>query len=161
LSFCELNLRVLDGPMPPTGITRAERNVDRRNTMIRLPKAALWVCAIFLAVAFVFVGVSKLEGPSAIRWAERFVNWGYPANAQYVIGVLEILGGLGVVIPRWRRAAAATLVALMIGALGTHAVKAEFPRLIPPLILGGLAFLMYSAHPRPGREDTPHPGIRV
>ena len=117
--------------------------------MITLPKAAMWACALLLAVAFVFVGISKLEGPSAVRWTERFVNWGYPANAQYVIGVLEILGGLGVLIPKLRRAAAATLVALMIGALGTHAVHAEFPRLIPPLVLGGLACLMYSARPRP------------
>lgn len=117
--------------------------------MITLPRAAVWTCAIFLAVAFVFVGILKLEGPSAVRWTERFVQWGYPANAQYVIGVLEILGGVGVLIPKWRRAAAATLVVLMIGALGTHAVHAEFPRLIPPLALGGLAFLMYSARPRP------------
>ena len=129
--------------------------------MITVPRAAVWACAIFLAVAFVLVGMSKLEGPSAMRWTERFVNWGYPANAQYVIGVLEILGGLGVLIPKWRRAAAATLVALMIGALGTHAVQAEFPRLIPPLVLGGLALLLYSARLRPGREQTPHRGIRV
>ena len=117
--------------------------------MITLPRAAVWTCAIFLAVAFVFVGILKLEGPSAVRWTERFVQWGYPANTQYVIGVLEILGGVGVLIPKWRRAAAATLVVLMIGALGTHAVHAEFQRLIPPLVLGGLAFLMYSARPRP------------
>ena len=129
--------------------------------MITLPKAAVWACAIFLAVAFVFVGISKLEGPSAMRWTERFVNWGYPANTQYVIGVLEILGGLGVLIPKWRRAASATLVVLMIGALGTHAVHAEFPRLIPPLVLGGLAFLVFSARSRPSGEQTPHHGIRV
>ena len=117
--------------------------------MIRLPTAAVWACAILLAMAFVLVGGSKFEGPSAMRWTGRFAHWGYPANSQYVIGVLEVLGGLGVLIPRWRRAAAATLVALMIGALGTHAVNAEFPRLIPPLVLGGLAFLMYLARPRP------------
>ena len=124
--------------------------------MITLPRAAVWGCAIFLAVAFVFVGISKLEGPSAIRWTERFVNWGYPANTQYVVGVLEILGGLGVLIPKWRRAAAATLVVLMIGALGTHAVHAEFPRLIPPFVLGGLAFLLYSSRLRPSGEQTPY-----
>ena len=122
--------------------------------MITLPRAAVWTCAIFLAVAFVFAGILKLEGPSAVRWAERFVQWGYPANAKNVIGVLEILGGVGVLIPRWRRAAAASLVVLMIGALGTHAVHAEFPRLIPPLILGGLALLMYSARPRAGRNEV-------
>ena len=124
--------------------------------MITLPRTALWACAIFVAVVFVFAGFLKLQGPSAIQWSERFVHWGYPANAHYVVGVLEILGGLGVLIPKWRRAAAATLVALMTGALGTHAVNAEFPRLIPPLVLGGLAFLMYSVRPRPDREQTPH-----
>ena len=137
--------------MPPTVITRLNA-MPIGGTVITLSRAVVWACAILLAVAFVFVGISKLEGPSAMRWADRFVQWGYPANAHYVIGLLEILGGLGVLIPKWRRAAAAILVALMIGALGTHAVQAEFPRLIPPLVLGGLAFLIYSARPRPGRE---------
>jgi putative oxidoreductase len=118
--------------------------------MIKLPKAVAWACAIFLAVAFLLVGASKLQGVSAMRWSERFAHWGYPASAQYVIGGLEILGGLGVLIPRWRRTAAAILVALMIGALGTHAVHGEFPRLIPPLVLGGLAILVYSSRPRLG-----------
>jgi len=122
--------------------------------VIKLPGVAVWACAIFLAVAFVFVGISKLQDPSAVRWTERFAHWGYPANASYVVGVFEILGGLGVLIPRWRRAAAAILVALMIGALCTHAVQAEFPRLIPPLVLGGLALLLYSSRLRPRGEQA-------
>jgi len=128
--------------------------------VIRLPRAAVWACAIFLAVVFVFVGVSKLLGPSAMRWSDRFAHWGYPANASYVVGVFEILGGIGLLIPRWRRAAAAILVALMIGALCTHAVQGEFPRLIPPLVLGGLAFLLYASRPRPGGQ-TSNRGLAV
>jgi len=54
--------------------------------------------------------------------------------------------------------AAAILVALMFGALCTHAVHAEFPRLIPPFVLGGLAFLLYSSRLRPSGEQTPHRG---
>jgi putative oxidoreductase len=111
--------------------------------MVRLRSAAVWAGAIFLAAVFVAVGLSKLEGASATRWGERFAHWGYPANAVYVVGVLEIVGGLGVSIPRWRRAASLTLSVLMAGALCTHLVHAEFPRVIPPLVLGGLAFLMY------------------
>jgi uncharacterized membrane protein YphA (DoxX/SURF4 family) len=129
--------------------------------VITLPRAVVWACAIFLAVAFVFAGFVKLEGPSAIRWSERFVQWGYPANAHYIVGVLEILGGLGVLIPKWRPAAAATLVVLMIGALGTHALNADFPGLIPPLVLGGLAFLLSSARPAARRQQTPDRGIRA
>lgn len=81
-----------------------------------------------------------------MRWTERFAHWGYPANAQYVVGVFEILGGIGVLIPQWRRAASLTLGVLMIGGLCTHVVNAEFPRIIPPLVLGGLVFLMYWSH---------------
>src|SRR5262245_26492144 len=106
--------------------------------MINLRKMAVWAGAIFLAVVFVAVGVSKLQGAPALRWAERFSHWGYPANAHYVVGVLEILGGIGVLIPQWRRAASLTLGAVMMGALCTHVVNAEFPRVIPPLVLGGL-----------------------
>jgi len=113
--------------------------------MMRLPRAVAWAAAIFLAVAFVLVGISKVGGPSAMRWSERFVHWGYPAGAERIVGVLEMLAGVGVLIPKLRRAAAATLVALMIGALCTHLVHTEFLRLIPPLVLGALAFLVYSA----------------
>ena len=123
--------------------------------MIRLHRAAVWAVAIFLALVFVLVGMSKLQGASATRWAERLVQWGYPANARYLIGVFEIIGGLGVLIPRWRRAAAAVLVCLMIGALCTHVVNAEFPRVIPPLVLGGLAFLMCLSQGRPPGAQTP------
>ena len=111
--------------------------------MVRLRSAAVWAGALFLAVAFVAVGLSKLAGTSAMRWSERFGQWGYTANAVYVVGVLEIVGGLGMLMPRWRRAASLILVVLMAGALCTHLVHAEFPRVIPPLVLGGAAFLMY------------------
>jgi putative oxidoreductase len=120
--------------------------------VVSIPKAAVWVCGIALSVVFVFAGFSKLAGPSAMRWAERFAAWGYPENAGDVIGMLEILCGFGVLVPRLRRGAAAVMIVLMIGALGTHAVNAEFPRLFPPLVLGGLALVMYSAGARPRRE---------
>jgi len=115
--------------------------------MLRLARVTMWACVTILAVAFVLVGLSKLKGPSAMRWNERFAHWGYPASAQYVVGILEVLGGLGLLIAKSRRLAAATLIALMIGALFTHLVNAEPLRLIPPLVLGGLALLVYSWRP--------------
>jgi putative oxidoreductase len=113
--------------------------------MVNRARVLLWSCAIVLALAIVFAGVTKLEGPSAIRWADRFTQWGYPAGTSAVVGVLEILGGLGVLIPRWRRPAAMLLAALMLGAVCTHALHAEFSRVLPPLVLGGLALLVSRA----------------
>jgi len=115
--------------------------------MIRIPRAAMWACASLLAVAFVLVGLSKLAGPSAMRWSERLAHWGYPAGVGYAIGLLEVFGGFGLLIAKVRRAAAATLIALMVGACLTHLVHSEPLRLMPPLILGGLALLVYSWRP--------------
>src|SRR5262245_58438968 len=117
--------------------------------MVRFRSAAIWAGAVILALAFIAVGLSKFAGASALRWSQRFGQWGYPASAVYVVGVLEILGGLGVLIPRSRRAASLTLGALMTGALCTHLAHAEWPRVIPPLVLGGVASLMYRSGRRP------------
>jgi putative oxidoreductase len=110
--------------------------------MFNRSRVLVWICAIVLALAFVLVGVSKLGGGSGARWSDRFTGWGYPAGTSFVVGVLEVLAGLGVLVPRWRRPAATILIVLMIGAACTHALNAEFSRVVPPLIFGGLALLV-------------------
>jgi uncharacterized membrane protein YphA (DoxX/SURF4 family) len=112
---------------------------------IRLPRAAVWTCAVVLGAVFVLIGLSKVTGPSAVRWGERFAQWGYPGSTRHLIGLAEMLGGLSLLIPISRRAGAAILAVIMMGALVTHAVSGEFPRLIPPLVLGGLALLLYAS----------------
>jgi uncharacterized membrane protein YphA (DoxX/SURF4 family) len=111
--------------------------------MITFRKATVWAGAALLAVAFIAIGVSKLAGASAARWGERFEQWGYPANTHYAVGLLEVLGGIGMVVPRWRRAASLTLAVLMAAALGTHVVNGELARVVPPLVFGGLALLVF------------------
>jgi putative oxidoreductase len=114
--------------------------------MKKLPRTISSVLSIFLAVVFIAVGLSKLEGSSATRWTQRFLHWGYPAGSQYVVGAIETLGGIAIVIPRWRKAAAGILIVVMAGALYTHARNGEFPRVIPPLVLGSLAFVVFFLH---------------
>jgi putative oxidoreductase len=116
--------------------------------MIKLSRTTIWTVAILLATVFVLVGLSKLVGPSALRWGERLTHWGYPLASQYVIGALEILAGMGLLIPKLRRSAAATLVAMMSGALCTHLINAEYPRLIPPLVLAAFALVLVFDRPK-------------
>src|SRR5262245_33252677 len=105
--------------------------------MITRRKPAIWIGVMVLAVAFLGTGASKLAGTSAILWGGRFEQWGYPTNAHYVVGIIEVLCGVAVVIPRWRRMASMTLTILMAGALVTHTINMEFSRVIPPGVLGG------------------------
>jgi len=117
-------------------------------SMTKLRQTVLWIFSILLGLIFVAVGLSKLEGSSATRWAERFLHWGYPAGSQYVVGTIEVIAGIAMVIPRWRKTAAWIAIIIMAGALYTHAHNGEFPRIISPLVLGSLAFLVLSLHSR-------------
>lgn len=113
-----------------------------------LRRIAIWVMAILLGLFFVLVGWSKVVGASGTTWAIRLSNWGYPAGSRYVIGGVEILAGLGLLVPSLRRAAAITLMLVMAGAFGTHLIHGEFVRVLPPLLFAGLSYGLYWWQPR-------------
>lgn len=118
--------------------------------MLRL--VAIWTLTAIIGLFFVLVGFSKLAGSSGNDWALRLSHWGYPAVSRYVIGGIEILAGLGLLVPPLKRWAAVSLMAVMAGALLTHLQHGELVRVLPPLILGGLLFLLYSWQPRAARK---------
>jgi len=78
------------------------------------------VLAVIISVAFYLAGAAKVVGQSTM--AEARVHLGIPAPLWRVIGVLEILGGAGVVVglhqdlPVIGVLAAAGLVGMTIGA---------------------------------------------
>jgi putative oxidoreductase len=110
--------------------------------MMRLSPKAAWAISIPLALFFVAQGLLKFWGPASGHWADRFAGWGYPAGSHYVVGAIEILGALALLLPRIRIFAAGALILVMAGAFCTHLVHREFPRTIPPLVLGFLAYLV-------------------
>lgn len=82
----------------------------------------LWTVQLLLALLFLFSGVMKFLMPAAKMQAGPVK---FPMAFLYFIGVAEILGGLGLILPgmlRIRRAltplAAAGLLIIMIGATG-------------------------------------------
>lgn len=117
-----------------------------------LRTAAIWALAVVIGLLFMLVGLSKLAGPSGTAWAVRLSHWGYPAGSRYAIGGVEILAGLGLLVPSLRRSAAVTLMVVMAGALVTHLIHGEFVRLLSPLIFGGLCYGLYSWQPRASQK---------
>ena len=154
-------MRNLEVAMRIFELTERDQGCDRRGStlrsrksheipegsMRRLSPAATWSISIILALLFAAVGLSKLWGPSSARWSDRFLNWGYPVGFQYVVGGVEIISGLTLLVPRSRRPAAVSLTLVMAGAVGTHLIHSELPRIIAPLILGILAFLLFLSTP--------------
>jgi uncharacterized membrane protein YphA (DoxX/SURF4 family) len=77
-----------------------------------------WVLQGLLALAFLLVGAIKLGGSEEM--IHHFTALGYPAWATYVIGAVEVAGGIALLIPRFTRPAALVLAAVMVGAVGWH-----------------------------------------
>ena len=100
----------------------------------------LWVLQGLLGAAFVGAGLMKVtqpkeKMPAAMTWTQR-----RSANTIKFIGVMEILGGLGLILP-WATGiakiltplAALGLAIIMAGAVWTHAKRKE--PWIPQLVL--------------------------
>lgn len=80
-----------------------------------------WILQALLAVAFIKSGFDKLShGPET---AKMFGSLGLPDWFGYFIGGAELLGGIGLLVPRTVRPAAIGLITIMIGAVVMHATK--------------------------------------
>jgi len=110
-------------------------------------RIALWIIQALLAAVFLLAGGMKVSAPaeqliaSGMAWVEHV-----PFLLVRFIGVAEIAGALGLVLPaalriqpRLTPIAAGLLSLTMLGAMGTHVLLAEFALVAPPLVLGGLS----------------------
>ena len=80
-----------------------------------------------LAALFIASGGAKLA--SLPFEVEAFARWGYPPAFMYVIGVLEVAGAVGLLVPRLSALASLCLAGVMVGAVATHAIHTEWPML--------------------------------
>lgn len=105
---------------------------------------ALWIVSVLLAAMFLFAGGLKLISPGQAR--PMFVAYGYPAWFATFIGTCEVLGAIGLLVPRLAGLAAAGLSVIMVGAFFTHATHREYTHAITPLVL--LALLVVVGYNR-------------
>ncbi len=84
----------------------------------RADKIAYWILAAMLALTFITSGWPKINPDPAM--VERFADWGYGAGFSRLIGVLEMLGGLLILVPRLATYGAAIVAVVMLGAAYTH-----------------------------------------
>lgn len=112
----------------------------------RKQNTLVWIAQGFLSVAFLITGVMKLT----LTWESlaAIMTWPGKMPLEFVrlIGLAEVLGSLGLVLPMLTGMrpiltsyAAFGLMALMIGALGYHLMLFQGAMLLPSLILGSLA----------------------
>ena len=110
----------------------------------------LWIIQILLALLFIFAGVTKLF-PIMTMPPPPPGMWMPPIWFLKFIGLCELLGGLGLVLPGLVRRyqyltplAAVGLLIIMIGAVVISAMTMGIASAITPLIVGILlAFVAY------------------
>ena len=106
---------------------------------------ALWIIQVLLALLFLFAGAMKLIMPIE----EMTQQIPMPGLFLRFIGVCEVLGGLGLVLP-WLLGirpgltllAAAGLVIIMIGATATTIIIGQVATSTLPLVVGILCLFV-------------------
>ena len=103
----------------------------------------LWILQVLVALAFLAAGSMKTFLP--IEQVRKNQTWArhVPAPVVRLVGILEILGALGLILPAathilpWLTPVAAIgLVCTMIGALTVHIrLKETAPSLLSPVLL--------------------------
>jgi putative oxidoreductase len=80
-----------------------------------------WILQIILALAFIASGGNKLL--HLADTVKGFGGMGFPGWFAYFIAGAEVLGGIGLLVPRFTRLAAMGLILIMLGAAFVHATK--------------------------------------
>ncbi|MEU1536365.1 DoxX family protein [Streptomyces fagopyri] len=100
----------------------------------RAPRIALSVLQIVLGLFYAFASAlpKLIAHPSA---AESFDKLGWGSAGMYIIGTLELAGGVALLIPLLSSVAAVALSALMVGAFIVNVTVVHGPYVATPLVL--------------------------
>jgi uncharacterized membrane protein YphA (DoxX/SURF4 family) len=121
------------------------RTVPENYRQSLLLNVALWIVQVLLAALFLFAGSMKLILPIA----EMTKQTPLPGLFLRFLGVVEVLGGIGLILPGLLRIrpgltplAAAGLVIIMIGATVMTAASGPVAAALFPLVTGLLAAIV-------------------
>ena len=113
-------------------------------------ETALWIVQVLLAAIFLVTGTTKLTQPrqkmaaGPMRWAADVTD-----RQFRTIGLLEVLGALGLILPAalglaplLTPLAAVGLAVIMVAAIYTHVRYDESERLAVPIVVLALALFV-------------------
>ncbi len=98
-----------------------------------------WVLIVIVGVLFVLGSLGKLFGAVTPRFAE----WRYPAWFATFIGVVELAGGIGLLVPKTTKFAILGLTIIMVGAAYTHLVNNEDFAVLRPIVFAAALWAVW------------------
>jgi uncharacterized membrane protein YphA (DoxX/SURF4 family) len=110
------------------------------NRIRRMVNASLWLAALLSAVILLTASIASLAG-----WmTEQFTAWGYDRGFAVFVGIVELFGAIGLLLPRTAGWAALGSSVVMLGAIATHMVNGEYiAALLPAGVLGLLGLVLW------------------
>lgn len=118
-----------------------------RTTTVRAAHTGLWVLQVLLAAVYLFSAAGKLAAdPTNVA---GFAAMGLGTTGMYLVGVVEVAGAIGLLIPRLTGLAATCLVLHMaLAVILTLAIGGGLLALIPATVLVLVAIVAW------GRRDS-------
>jgi uncharacterized membrane protein YphA (DoxX/SURF4 family) len=119
----------------------------------RTRSIVLWAISGLLAVGYLLAGMSKvfLDPANAAR---QFETFGLPAGMATFIGVCEMAGAVGLLVPRLAGLAASGLVVIMLGAVYSHVTHDPVLFALPAFAMGGLCAYVAGSRGLPFRRSA-------
>jgi putative oxidoreductase len=112
--------------------------------MARLKTVGLWILQLLLAILMIGPGAQKFTSP---MWQRMFRAWGYPEDFYLVIGAIEVVAGVGLLIPRAAAPSALLLMLVMIGAAMTQMTRGGRNGVGELVLAALLALIAYARRP--------------
>jgi putative oxidoreductase len=125
----------------PPHMTVAERRARRLDT-------AMWILRIALALIFVVVGFVKIPGSIHPMWVRLFERIGLGQWFRYFTALVEIVGGMLMLVPSATLVSVLLLASAMVGALLVHifVIGIGVQTVVVLALLSGIAAVI--RHPR-------------
>lgn len=98
-----------------------------------------WILVGLLALGFSMAALGKLSGAAV----PMFEGWGYPPWFATLIGVLELAGAIGLLVPKTTRYAVLGLTVVMLGAASTHLINDEVGQVLRPTLFLALLWTVW------------------
>jgi putative oxidoreductase len=122
----------------PPHMTVAERRARRLD-------AAVWILRIALALIFIVVGFVKIPGSIHPMWVRLFDRIGFGQWFRYVTALVEIVGGMLMLVPSATLVSVVLLGSTMVGALLVHifVVGIGFQTAVVMALLAAITAIFY------------------
>jgi len=119
--------------------------------------AAVWILRIALALIFVVIGFVKIPGSIHPMWVRLFDRIGFGQWFRYFTALVEIVGGMLMLVPSATLVSVLLLGSAMVGALLVHVfvIGIGFQTAVVSALISGITAVLYYRRCRgPAREPN-------